>query len=447
MARICRCLYTAYHCPGHRGPAHRGAAAWRVRLVGGLATVVLAATLAAPATAQQQYRVDQPNPSAKSKVAAATLCVRNPAEFATRKADFDEYFQKYYFPAMTLYGADDLEELGDLRYDLFSRYLWKSQSPQVQQQLTNLAYQAMGKILVADNPPYHPAVRYNAVLTLGMLDEQYATGNQPPEPLAKATDVLTKIVGLGISNGRFPPTIIVGALVGLERHAQYHASLPPEAIQAMATVALKLIDQNQPIQDVDPDIQAWIQLRAAGILANLGTVGQGNRNLTGLLKLVASDKSLDDRCYVANLLSKIDFQGATVDGKAAAEPLVQLALAVSQDEAERAKEYRKTLAGGGGIRYGGRYGENEEFQRRGMLARLTELKAGLQAIAPIAPEATQAQLTTIVAAIDPVIDAAADDKTIDLDLTAKILQMARTIKDVASAATAPATSDVSAAAG
>ena len=32
----------------------------------------------------------------------------------------------------------------------------------------------MGKIVAAQNPPYHPAVRYNAILIIGMLDDQYS---------------------------------------------------------------------------------------------------------------------------------------------------------------------------------------------------------------------------------------------------------------------------------
>ncbi len=434
MGRITRCLYTAYVGPG---------APWRLGLVGGLAAVILAAALAAPAAAQQ-YRMDQPNPAAKAKVGAARLCVRNPNDYATRKADFDAYFNQYYFPSMTLYTPEGLEELGDLRYELFSSFLWKTSNPNLQTDLTELAYKKLGPIVnPRNNPPYHPAVQYNALLVLGMLDDQYAidTGanKRPPRPYARANTLLAAVAEFG-ADGKMSPTMLVGALVGLDRHAKYHESLPVEAVEKIATIALKLINADQPIQNVDPDVQAWIQLRAASILTNLGTVGPGNRNLMGLLKLVGSDLPLDDRCYLTGLLAELDLQGATVDGKAVVEPVVKLAVAVADDEAKRAAEYRQILSTG---RYSGRSGEALEFERRNMITRLTELQTGLETLEPVAQDA-KGQLEAIVSAIEPAIDAAEDDKTIDINVTDTVIDMAKKIRAAAGANAAPPTADVSA---
>ena len=75
-----------------------------------------------------------------------------------------------------------LGELGKLRYELFKQYLWNTTNEQLQADLTELARQATGRIVL--NAAYHPAVRYNAVLVLGMLDQQYAIeGKRPAKPL------------------------------------------------------------------------------------------------------------------------------------------------------------------------------------------------------------------------------------------------------------------------
>jgi hypothetical protein len=435
------------HAHRSRSAATLDPAGWpRSALAVWLAAAILAVSVHASAGAQE-YRSDQPDMRAKADSGVATVCVQYPANYETDKERFTAYFRDYYFRAMTLYSPKDLEELGDLRYNLFSRYLWKAQSEVVQQDLTDLAYQAMGKIIVADNPPYHPAVRYNAVLVLGMLDQQYAidsgANRRAPKPMPKANKFLVAAAKAGLE-GKIPPALLVGALVGLDRHAQYHKSLAPEATAAMATVALEIINRDEPIQEVDEDVYTWMQLRAASVLANLGAVGQGSRNLNALLKLIAGGKSLDDRCRVAGLLKKINFQGATVDGKAAAEPLMQLALAVSQNEADRANKFRDRYMGGSGGRRdrGDRYGEESEtIERRGMLTRLVDLQAGLQAVGTIAPDAEKTKLAAIVSAISSVVDAAEDDETVDLDLAKKMIEMAEAIEGVVSAAATPTATD------
>lgn len=405
---------------GHR-PVRGAGAAW-------LVAAILAVSICAPAAAQQ-YRSDQPDTRAKANSGAVALCVRDPSNYATDKDRFTDYFQKYYFPAMTQYGPKDLEGLGSLRYDLFSRYLWKTQGKTIQDDLTKLAFQAMQQIVVGRNPPYHPAVRYNAMLVIGMLDEQYAidsgANRRPPKPLPDANKFLVLAAKAGIE-GKIPPALLVGALIGLERHAQYHESLTPEANQAMAAVVLTIIDRDEPIQDVDRDVYAWMQLQAANVLANLGTVGEGNRNLDGLMKLIAGGKSLDVRCEVAGLLPKVKLEGATVDGKPLADQLMKLAVDVARDEAKRARDFQDRHLRGA-VR-GGMYGQELTLERRPMLARLVKLRDGLQAVAPIAPDDVKAKLASIVAAIRPAADAAEDNDTIDLDLAAKAIQMAGDIQ-------------------
>jgi hypothetical protein len=394
---------------------------------------------AVPAIAQAQaYHSDQADPAARKHHSAVTQSVRNPASFAANEAQFKEYFNKYYFPNMTGSGPDQLATLGRARYSLFRDYLWNTDSSdQVLQTLNELAYKAMGNIVVA-NPPYHPAVRYNAILILGMLDEQYAREGatpRPPKPHSRANAALCRIVDLAATgNDNFPPAVVLGAVIGLDRHAKLHDSLPAANIQAMSDALLKLAGHNQPILDMDRDDYNWLRLRAAEALATLGSPGPNNAVHDALVKLTGELKNMDDRCAAAALLAKIKYDGATVDGAATADALFALARDMAADESKRAKDFNEKQIAGGGYVPGYSDGaylpdgieQPEKFPRRRVLARLTDLRTGLVAAKPLVPADAQPKVDALVAAIEPVRQAAID-KEVELKLTQAILQMAANI--------------------
>ena len=66
---------------------------------------------------------------------------------------------------------------------------------------------------------YHPAVRYNAVLIIGMLDKTYAAPGRPPVPLPEGFVKLHTILDAAVKGKQVAPFLVVGALVGLQRHA------------------------------------------------------------------------------------------------------------------------------------------------------------------------------------------------------------------------------------
>ena len=71
-------------------------------------------------------------------------CVENPARYATDKAQFTEYFQKYYFPAMTRFQPD---ELGRARHScgrICSAAICGHRATRsLQRDLTEMAFDAM----------------------------------------------------------------------------------------------------------------------------------------------------------------------------------------------------------------------------------------------------------------------------------------------------------------
>ena len=74
---------------------------------------------------------------------------------------------------MTRYApSNDLAQLGKMREDLFGRFLWSTTDENIQNELTQMVLDKMWPI--APSSKYHPAVRDNAVLIIGMLDKTYA---------------------------------------------------------------------------------------------------------------------------------------------------------------------------------------------------------------------------------------------------------------------------------
>ncbi len=415
-------------------------------------TLAFAAACLMSAAAAQEFRTDPIDDKARLSGAKGQRWVTDRAAYTRDKAEFDAYFQKYFFPAMTRSSPSDLAELGKLRVDLFKKFLWGTNNTDLQKDLTDMAFNAMGKIVIGQGePPYHPAVRYNAVLVVGLLDEQYGVdsgGNsRPPRPHPKATKALTTIVDRAATGNQFPPPVILGAIIGLERHSKYRDALAPGSADAMTAALLKLIKHDKPIQEMDPAAYTWLRLRAASALAQLGTLGPNNAAHDALIKLVNDFKNLDDRCSAAALLGKFKFEGAKIDAPATTAALFKLAHDLGVEESKRAEDFEKTAVGGGGGFVSARAqrfatadpnAEFDPYPRRHVLARLVDLRTGLRAVRPAMPEDAQKNVDAILAAIQPVINAAADEDTVSLAVANAIRDMTDAINEVAAPGEEPA---------
>ena len=111
---------------------------------------------------------------------------KDPAKYAATRRNSTITSRRYYFPAMTKFAPDDLAKLCKNRgTTCLAAILWASQNEELQTHLTKLAFDAMKGIAI--KPVYHPAVRYNAMLVIGMLDDKYAiargANQRPPKPL------------------------------------------------------------------------------------------------------------------------------------------------------------------------------------------------------------------------------------------------------------------------
>jgi hypothetical protein len=294
-------------------------------------------------------------------------------------------------------------------------------------------------------------VRYNAVLILGMLDEVYANQAGGPKPLPAGTNALSSIVSSATTATPFPPAVILGALIGMERHARYSQSMSPAAIDAMTAATLKLVTHDDPILQLNGEEYDWFRLRAASALAQLGNVGTDNTNFNAVLQLVGKLTLLDDRCDASALLAKFKYEGTSLDSAATAEVLLKLSADVADAELAKAIEFESGPSGGASIsnsRTGRGDGRDSEFDlggasttggypRRPLLAHLINLRQALTGTKPALPPETQAKFDAIVAAVTPVIDAASNKDTIELAVASRVREMSAAIKRVTAAA-APA---------
>jgi hypothetical protein len=410
--------------------AQRRLSAHAISIASALALVCGILSFVSIATAQQ-YRTDPiDEKTAKGYGPVAQLCVKDPARYALEQAKVKEYFSNYYFPRMTRTGEQELGQLGKLRYDLFKNVLWPG-NEQLQKDLTDLTFDAMLKIVAPKpaDPPYHPAVRYNAILTIGMLDESYGieTGpsKRPPVPMTKANDFLTLVVDKG-ADDVVPPPLVFGAIVGLDRHAQYRDSWKdaPAKVAAMRKALLKLATHEKPIQDMDRDAYSWMRMRAAQVLAKLKGVGEQNSVHNALMKLVATGRSLDDRCNVAGLLDNLEYKDVKLDDAGTAEPLFALARDVAAAEDKRAEDFQNSGAANPGVVVGANGEPLETYPRRQVLARLTGLSKALTKVKPGLPAETQKKVDDLIKAIEPAQKAAGSKDTVELKLADAVRTMA-----------------------
>lgn len=410
----------------------------------GLSTlIVVLAALVSNASAQQ-YQADDVDENAGKLKLTAEQAVKNPGRFQADRARFVEFFEKYYFPAMTRSSPDELGQLGRMRDDLFGRFLWASTDENLQQELTRMAFEKLQPVERNKGKNYHPAVRYNAILIIGKLDATYPNTGQPEVPLKEAAAELTLIVNAAAEGKRVPPFLVVGALVGLERHAKLIDKLDRPTAEGIAAAVLKLSGKEVTLPDTDAKVVEWIRIQAATVLARLGNPGANGEVVAAFTNMIAGNNepkmSLDGRSQVAALLEQLKLEGAKFDAKTTADALLELALAVADDEAKEAKAFTNLQIQSGGMGgYGGassgkgriKYDANTQemtLDKRILLTRLGDLRMGLDAFKPVAPADLQPKFDAVVAQINPVIAAAEGSET-DIGVTSAVEDMAQSIRE------------------
>jgi uncharacterized membrane protein YgcG len=299
---------------------------------------------------------------------------------------------------------------------------------------------------------YHPAVRYNAALILGQLDQQAAAAGKPPVPLAAATGDL-----LGLLEGEtIPMPVKVAALVGLERHTRFGADA--QFADRITKSVLAVATSKQPPEDVSAAAFDWTRSLAARVLVNQFSKGGLTAPVhNALVELIGSKElNLDDRCKVAEALAPTMYEGAQgVDVEPMVRALGQLAQDVLTVESKDAQKYiDEMISAGGGLSmggdggrggYGGRGGEfgggrggdfgggfdptsmaaeaGPRYERRRLLDRILAICAGGRAASGGASDEVKQQIDALVTPLQDTADVAAGDEAVDAAVTEMVVEL------------------------
>lgn len=406
-----------------------------------IAPLLLAAMgLALPASAQRSYVEDQFDKTLRTGGLAAKNYVRQGGSDPAEQQKFEDYFTKYYFPAMTQSSPEALEDLGENRFRLFRDFIYPSSGAK-RQFLNRTAAQFAMKVYGAN---YHPAVRFNGLLILGMLDQD------ADAPMSQANDWLCRIATRAAEDGRRPRYELAGALVGLERHTR--SKLASDRLVETARTLQQILTAESLAGQYGPGVKEELYIQAATAVANLaetaGSAGRGGILAKAIAQRAADEElSLDARADIAAKLKRVPMQAGQFDGAAISKAVRDLAVAVARQEVDYANRFEE-LTGYGGVR--GMPANRDAFSKRlkqteegevtlrldGLVDLLADTRIAVEAVRPVAPEADQQGLTEISAAIKTAAGVAADKASVSLDVTDAIKQMASQIEAVAAVADA-----------
>lgn len=389
------------------------------------------------ALAQRGFQSDPVDNSPQLKRAGSIVrnWVKRPNSDPAQVKQFEDYFDRYYFPLMTQTTPEDLSNLGKLRADLFRQYIDPA-APQIRRQLTQKAYEFSNRIIQRKSPQgqprrYHRSVQYNALLILGSLT------TDGTKPFPAANNFLCLVADRAVEK-RLPAFMLAASLVKLSEHAEQLDTLP-SANQART---LRTLASATAAGAADPSADAlaqdWLRRRAAmAMMAGAKKVGRAPAAAAPLVGLVA-DKSLtlESRAAIAGSLQEVQLPPT------AAKAMLDLAGEVSQAELEEAKAFEELRIEGTGRRGSNtskdskRYRFNAadsrvEYVREGLATQLTHLKRGLEAAQASAGDQA-ADVQAAIQAIDGVLRVATNSDSIDLDISAAVKSMAQEISSLSS---------------
>lgn len=252
---------------------------------------------------------------------------------------FAAYYENYIFAMMTQ--EDQLPYLYELREKYFGNYRYIKETP-IQEFFTKLTLKNMREIAAGN---YHPAVRHNAMLIIGELNDREVPAVGPkvaPEPMREALTVMAE----ELKKPGTPDAVRVACLVGMLRHAELDAKRPPERRlpdvfrNEITKTMLAIVNQQISRDSPGYDGRMWMKRLAMDILGAFGAVGEGDKVYTTLDALVGDEKAPTSlRLSAAVTLGRLTYPPTLkVDATALAAKIASVATAAVQDELARIKE-------------------------------------------------------------------------------------------------------------
>ncbi len=276
--------------------------------------------------------------------------VRGTRPLSGNEANLERWFGNYIFPRMT-----QLETLGQLdmmRVDFFKRYLLNVQYTTANNNvdthafLVNYTLQKMQEIVEGN---YHPAVRFNAMLVIGRLNDVEMFN---PNTGARIVPVPSR-QALGFMVGQLQKpdqmdALQLGAWIGILRHAtldRYHppqVQIPQQGKTIIRGLATQLIQLRDPPPGRSSEGHVWLQRRGIDVLAMLGTDPDAQVLSTIGAFTVDEDSPMSLRLTAARSLSGFQYDAqTTIAAVPAAYALGALAAQACRNEIARVEESKK----------------------------------------------------------------------------------------------------------
>ncbi|MBM4088677.1 MAG: hypothetical protein FJ276_04500 [Planctomycetes bacterium] len=264
--------------------------------------------------------------------------------FEPNRAAVDGWYRKNLFAEFG--SRDGLGDLPEIREAIYEGLTLSARNPGLHQFLVDLAYEEATKRVTGN---YHPAVKYNALLIIGDLNQTESgmegTAKTPPVRLARALDFLVE----ELKKPNQLDALRLAAMVGIKRHVQLSRQRPADAPIPDArkleiiTLAQAMMNEKTPPTGRTPDGHAWLRGRAIELLAAAGAVGDNLAIFNGIVAVLDdADAPLSLRCTAARALQQLDYTGVTgIDPVAIGQRLAALAVFACRNEDERVKEEKK----------------------------------------------------------------------------------------------------------
>ena len=259
--------------------------------------------------------------------------------------NFDKWYKFFILPRMTRYEPiadtvpNPLGQLSEWRYEFYQDLRIAAKNEVVHGRLNNLVFDYMSEV-VKEN--YHPAVRYNAMLIIGDLNQRelVVSGGAKLLPVAWH-EKLEFIVGEVISPDQIDAVRVAG-LIGIKRHVELDSlssggsSIPEGMKPELASRLLQIVVAECP-SDRSPDGHAWMQRQAIQILALLKSEDNQGAVTKELLAMISDEEHpLGLRCSAtAALVQLASPEVLGQDSNDLTTKFTQLAIAACEQEAIR----------------------------------------------------------------------------------------------------------------
>lgn len=250
----------------------------------------------------------------KKKITNSRKAAIASLEGSINKSAIEPYVNGYVLPKMTQTDDDTLSQLGEIRADFIDDYLSKDVSPTNRRYFINTVVLPFARKVVPED--YHPAVRLNAVLLVGMINEVDPDRNQLPRPSMDCINYLLQLA----NNANTPEFIKVGAITGIHRNAMIDSLLPTPRIDSavrtqIGALALSITNNSANGQDTwSPETNYWLRRRAVQSLGYLKTAGNNDERANAVLDVLSkADEKMWLRFDAMVALGEMDLSSAVAD--------------------------------------------------------------------------------------------------------------------------------------